>query len=70
MVGHAGSALVAYAVIGLATALGSSSADAAADDRDLGISCVLAATLGALLASGIESRDRVIVAAGIVSSLG
>ena len=52
LVGHVGSALIAYAIIGIAIALGSEGAEAAANDPDFGISCVLGATLGALFASG------------------
>jgi len=44
--GHVGSALLTYAIIGIAGAGG------AADDPDFGISCVLGASLGALFASG------------------
>jgi hypothetical protein len=62
VIGHVGSAAIAYAVIGLAIALGSASADAAADNDDFGISCVLGASLGALLGSGIIRRDRTLVA--------
>jgi hypothetical protein len=54
LVGHVGSALLAYAIIGVAIALGSEGAEAAADDPDFGISCVLGATLGALFASGFR----------------
>jgi len=61
VVGHVGSALLAYAIIGVATALGSAGAEAAADDPDFGISCVLGATLGALFASGLRRRDRTLV---------
>jgi len=52
LVGHVGSALLNYAIIGIAILLGSSAAEAAADDPDFGISCVLGASLGALFASG------------------
>jgi hypothetical protein len=52
LVGHVGSALLTYAIIGVADALGSDGAEAAADDPDFGISCVLGATLGGLFASG------------------
>jgi hypothetical protein len=52
LVGHVGSALIAYAILGIAILLGSGGAEAAANDPDLGISCVLGATLGALFASG------------------
>jgi hypothetical protein len=66
LVGHVGSALIAYAVIGLAIVVGSSSAEAAADDDDFGISCVLGATLGALLASGLRRRDRTLAGVGLL----
>jgi hypothetical protein len=62
LVGHVGSALIAYAIIGIAIALGSNGAEAAANDPDFGISCVLGASLGALFASGW----RVVGAAGFV----
>jgi hypothetical protein len=52
IVGHVGSALLNYAIIGVAILLGSEGAEAAADDPDFGISCVLGASLGALFASG------------------
>jgi hypothetical protein len=52
IVGHVGSALLNYAIIGIAIELGSDGARAAADDPDFGISCVLGATLGVLFASG------------------
>lgn len=52
LVGHVGSALIAYALIGIAILLGSGGAEAAANDPDFGISCVLGASLGALFASG------------------
>jgi hypothetical protein len=61
LVGHVGSALLAYAIIGVASALGSGGAEAAADDPDFGISCVLGATLGALFASGLRRDDRTLV---------
>jgi hypothetical protein len=54
LVGHVGSALITYAIIGIAIELGSEGASAAADDPDFGISCVLGATLGALFASGFR----------------
>lgn len=62
LVGHVGSALIAYAIIGIAIALGSDGAQAAADVPDFGISCVLGATLGVLFASGW----RLVGAAGFV----
>jgi hypothetical protein len=62
LVGHVGSALLAYAIIGIAIELGSDGARAAADDPDFGISCVLGATLGVLFASG----SKVVGAVGFV----
>ena len=62
LVGHVGSALIAYAIIGIAILLGSGGAEAAANDPDFGISCVLGASLGALFASGW----RVVGAVGFV----
>ena len=62
LVGHVGSALLNYAIIGIAILLGSSGAEAAADNPDFGISCVLGASLGALFASGY----RVIGAVGFL----
>jgi hypothetical protein len=59
LVGHVGSALLTYAIIGIA------GADAAADDPDFGISCVLGASLGALFASG----RRVLGAIGFLALL-
>lgn len=54
--GHVGSALLAYALIAVASLLGSDDADRAADDPDFGVSCVLGASLGALLASAVLAR--------------
>jgi hypothetical protein len=62
VVGHVGSALLTYAIIGIAILLGSEGAEAAADDPDFGISCVLGATLGVLFASGF----RLVGAVGFV----
>ena len=53
LVGHVVSALLAYASIGVAIALGSGSADRVADDWDYGISCVLAAQTGVLFADAL-----------------
>jgi len=62
LTGHVGAAIISYAVIGLAVALGSGSADTTAGESDYGISIVLAATLGALAAGGFavpaNRRDR------------
>ena len=62
LLGHLGSALLAYAIIGLAVALGSGSAEAATDDWDYGISCVLSAQM-AVLAYGAW-RNRAAARAG------
>jgi hypothetical protein len=73
LVGHVGSALITYAFIGVAIALGSADAEAASRDDDFGISCVLGGTLGALLASGVRRRDRTLVGVavfGFVALLG
>lgn len=56
LLGHLGSALLAYAIIGLAVALGSGSAEAATDDWDYGTSCVLSAQLGALAYGAWRAR--------------
>jgi hypothetical protein len=69
LVGHVGSALVAYGIVGLAAELGSGGADAAGDDDDFGISCVLGATLGALFAAGLQRRDPLLVWTGVVGFL-
>ncbi len=53
LLGQIVSALVAYGIIAIAIAFGSGSAKAAAGHHDFGISTVLAATLGALLVSGL-----------------
>ncbi|MDO8188462.1 hypothetical protein Q5424_22735 [Conexibacter sp. JD483] len=63
VLGHIGSALVAYAVMGVAVLLGSLSAEEATDNVDYGISCVFAALLGAL-ALGAARRTRVRRAGG------
>lgn len=65
LAGHVGSALAAYAAIGLAVLLGSASAERAASRPDYGISCVLAASLGALLVT----RDRVAIAVGAAGTV-
>jgi hypothetical protein len=70
LVGHVGSALFSYAIIGLASALGSASADDAANDPDYGISAVLGASLGALFASGLRAGDRMITGFGIAGFIG
>jgi hypothetical protein len=56
--GHVGSALIAYGIIGLAELLDSASADRVADNADYGVSCVLAASLGALAVSGAVALAR------------
>lgn len=60
LTGHIGAALISYAIIGAAIWLGSGSADEAASQADYGISIVLAATVGAIAASGfsVPSRQR------------
>lgn len=58
LAGHVGSALIAYGIIGLAGLLDSTSADRVADDPDYGVSCVLAASLGALAVSGYLGTRR------------
>jgi hypothetical protein len=57
VIGHVGSALLAYALIAIADALGSDSAERFEDDWDYGISCVLAALAGVLFA-GAARRLR------------
>jgi hypothetical protein len=54
LAGHVGSALLAYALIAVADALGSDSAERVQDDWDYGISCVLAALAGVLFAGGLR----------------
>lgn len=74
LAGHVGSALIAYGIIGIAELLSSASADRVADDADYGVSCVLAASLGALAVSGFlaargknaDSWDRVALVAGLI----
>ena len=58
LLGHVGSALLAYGVIAIAVALGSASAKAATDDWDYGISCVLGAQLAALAYGAWQARAR------------
>lgn len=55
LIGHVGSALMAYALIAVAGALGSDSAERFEDDWDYGISCVLAALAGVLFAGGVRA---------------
>lgn len=54
--GHIGAAMISYAVIELAIALGSQSADHTASQADYGVSIILGATLGALTASAMPFR--------------
>lgn len=66
LLGQVVSALVAYGIIAIAIAFGSGSANAATGHPDFGISTVLAATLGAILVSGLtaprmDSGERRIV---------
>jgi hypothetical protein len=56
--GHVGSAVVVYLAIALAGALGVASARRVAVRPDYGVSCVLAAGVGALLASGLVALRR------------
>jgi hypothetical protein len=56
--GHLFAAVISYALIGLAAALGSGSADRTAAEADYGISIVLAATLGALTSGALEARSK------------
>ncbi len=56
LLGHLGSAVLAYGVIGIAVLLGSGSAEAATDDWDYGISCVLSAQLAALAYGAWQNR--------------
>jgi hypothetical protein len=58
LIGHVGSALLAYALIAVADALGSASAERVEDDWDYGISCVLAALCGVLFAGGVSRLRR------------
>jgi hypothetical protein len=59
LAGHVGSALIAYALIFLA------GAQSAATNADYGVSCVLGASLGALL----TTRDRLGRVVGVVGAL-
>jgi hypothetical protein len=79
LTGHVGSAIISYAVIELAIALDSSSADHTAAQSDYGVSIVLAASLGALTASArhaarkegpMNRGDRVALWVGLVGLLG
>jgi hypothetical protein len=71
LIGHVGSALVAYGLIAVAAGLGSDSADRFEDDWDYGLSCVLAALAGVLFAGALRrlrdgrgrARDVVLMAA-------
>jgi len=56
--GHVLSAVISYSLIEVAIALGSGSAEASARESDYGVSIVLAASLGALTASGLLARER------------
>lgn len=58
LLGHVGSALLAYGAIGIAIALGNGAADATADDWDYGISCVMAAQFGVLAGGALIDRRR------------
>jgi hypothetical protein len=54
VIGHVGSALIAYALIAVAAGLGSDSAERFEDDWDYGISCVMAALAGVLFAGAVR----------------
>lgn len=77
VLGHVGSALLAYAAIGVAIALGDDAADATSDDWDYGVSCVMAAQFGVLFAGAVlrwrrgrgDTVDLVFVAAACVALL-
>lgn len=58
LLGHVGSALLAYVAIGIAIALGNGAADAISDDWDYGVSCVMAAQFGVLFAGAVLHRRR------------
>ncbi|HST43437.1 MAG TPA: hypothetical protein VLK58_28180 [Conexibacter sp.] len=58
LLGHVGSALLAYVAIGIAIALGDGAADAISDDWDYGVSCVMAAQFGVLFAGALLHRRR------------
>ena len=58
LAGHLISAIITYAAIELAVAVGSGSAAATAREADYGISIVLASGLGALTASALLARNR------------
>jgi hypothetical protein len=58
LAGHVGSAVVVYLAIAAAGAVGVASAREVAGRPDYGVSCVLAAGVGALLASGLVSLGR------------
>lgn len=76
--GHLGAALVSYTAIEIATQAGSESARVSAGQADFGVSIVLAASLGALTASGLtparaggrSSGDRFALGAGLVGLAG
>ena len=65
LAGHVGSALIAYAAIGIADALGVASADRAGGQPDFGVSCVVGGSVGALLGAGYASGDRRATAVGL-----
>lgn len=58
LLGHVGSALLAYAAIGVAIVLGNDAADATSDDWDYGVSCVMAAQFGVLFAGAVLRMRR------------
>jgi hypothetical protein len=59
---HVGSALVAYAFIGIADVLGDEGAEQVGDDLDYGVSVVLAGSLGALFATSLRHGRRGVAA--------
>lgn len=78
--GHVGAALISYSLIESAVLLGSKSAEVSAGQADFGVSIVLAASLGALTASGLTARrlenggrargDRFALVTGLVGLVG
>ncbi|MGK2956390.1 MAG: hypothetical protein ACSLFI_12065 [Solirubrobacterales bacterium] len=79
LTGHIGSAIISYGIIELAILLDSGSADRTAAQADFGVSIVLAASLGAVMASAIDASrqegamsrgDRVALCIGLLGLLG
>ncbi len=73
--GHIGSALIAYAAIAIALALGETSAERVSDRPDFGISCVFAGTLGGVFAGSVlrlrrrHTRREAVIAGVCVAAL-